>query len=55
MQEESFVATVLDQMQSLDLIRKNELSEEYKLMPIVGKLVGRYQSITEKEQLHVNK
>lgn len=49
MQEVSFVATVLDQMLSLDLIRKNELSEEYKLMPIVGKLVGRYQGLTEKE------
>ena len=49
MQEESFVLAVLDQMQALDLIRKSELSEEYKLMPIVGKLVGRYQGVTEKE------
>ena len=49
MQEESFVLAVLDQMQALDLIRKGELSEEYKLMPIVGKLVGRYQGLTEKE------
>ena len=49
MQEESVVLTVLEQMQALDLIRKSELSEEYKLMPIVGKLVGRYQGLAEKE------
>lgn len=50
MSEPEFITTIIDQMLALDLIRLIERSDEYMLMPIVGKLVGKYQEIIEEKK-----
>lgn len=48
--ETEFVNTLMDEMQALDLIRWTEISNEYELMPIIGKLVGRYRESSESKE-----
>lgn len=48
--ESEFNSVLLEQMQALDLIRWVDLTNEYELMPIMGKLVGKYRNQSEKEE-----